>query len=157
MLADPKKIVIPGQVGTIQMLDTTSGGFASDQVLQLGLIDLAPGKSVRCGTLADGRKATLTISHSVSNENKGTLTDRAAIRLDIRKNVEGIGGVTAQATLTTSTPRDGFATSDVRALVTSLMSAIMASDATDMSGTDGVTLTMSNGDDTLNRVLNGEP
>lgn len=158
MLADPKKIVIPGQVDSITLNAASNNGYTTDQLLSLGLVDLAPGKSVRTGTLADGRKATLTVSHSVSNENKGTLTDRAAMRLDIRKNVADVGSVTAQATLTVSTPRDGFTPSDTRDIVASLMAAIMSTDGTNYAATSGVSISMSTEtEDTLGRVIRGEP
>lgn len=75
--------------------------------ISLAVVDLAPGKTVRVGTLG-GNKVTLTISHIESKENKGTITDRSLIRLDVRKNVEDIGETTASVFTTFAFPRAGF-------------------------------------------------
>lgn len=53
----------------------------------MAVIDVAPGKSVRTGTLAAltglTRPVQLTINHSISNENKPVKTDRCLIRFDV--------------------------------------------------------------------------
>jgi len=80
MLADPLVIKSPdlGAASAITVVETNS----------YALIDAGPGRSVRVCNPATfygqncARPATLTISHSVSNENKPVKTNRSLIRLD---------------------------------------------------------------------------
>jgi hypothetical protein len=92
----------------------------------LALLDLSPGKTVRSALTSAGDRVTLTISHSESGENKGQITDRAAIRLEVRKdNVTDIGTVTAQATIVVSSPRNGFTSAEVTDVYAALIATIM--------------------------------
>jgi len=139
MLADPMFLtVLSGAMSTTQ---------AGDSSL-LRVVDLSPGKTVRvaANSLELGGRTTLTINHSESGENKGQITDRAAIRLDVRKDTPENGSVVAQATLTVSSPRVGFSATEVREIVRYLVGMLFTN--CDTGGVD-----MNN----LTRILQGEP
>jgi len=80
MLADP----LPVKVLTLG----AASALTVEQTESYALIDAGAGRSVRRSTDAKINAlllppATLTISHSVSNENKPTLTDRTLVRFDL--------------------------------------------------------------------------
>jgi len=84
MLSDPTTIKGISLAAHTTISVSTSDSYAT--------IDVAPGKSVRkCSSSAvSGGPATLTISHSVSNDNKPAKTDRALVRIDyLVKDSEG--------------------------------------------------------------------
>lgn len=120
--------------------------------------DVSPGRTVRaCSALTslggDNPKARLTISHSVSNENKPTKTDRVLVRLDADLfDVQGNPTLVGSAYLVLATPRgayvdsaqtDGFST---RLLFETLLGVVCVS-------TSASTLSETN----LDRIIAGEP
>jgi len=145
MLADPMLIMSPADFVLL-----SGGSLPGGVSYTLRLQDLSPGRTVRIGAIdlpdaGVNLRSSVTISHSLSKENKGTDTDRAAIRLDVRKNVEGVGDVVAQATLTVSSPRAGYTQSDIKQLVLLLLNTIVVGDDGLVTG------------ERLERVLAGEP
>jgi len=77
MLSDPL---------TLKYLDLSSHTTVSvGSVGSFATVDVSPGKSVRqaSGNGITAGPATLTIAHSVSNENKPAKTDRSLVRLDL--------------------------------------------------------------------------
>jgi hypothetical protein len=122
-----------------------------DQVSSLVLIDLAPGRSVRTTSSLEGveGKATFSISHSESKENKGQVTDRTSARLDVRRTSDEGVDVVAQATLTVSSPRSGFTSGEVLKIVQTLIGALIATPSTETDAEIDFS--------TLTRVLGGEP
>lgn len=132
------------------------GAFA-DSSKSLRVIELGQGRSVR---LCDGDlagvpgKAKLSIAHSVSKENKAVLTDRSAVRLEVRKTSADNKEIVAQVTVTASLPRAEFTATEVYdmwlhlgALLNSDSAGLMVAD-TGYDGTASVSA--------MYRVLNGE-
>jgi len=109
--------------------------------------DVAPGKSVRVLNPFMGGKATLSISHSESKENKGQITDRTAFRFEVRRTLESGQDVVAQATLTVSSPRNGFDADEVQVLAQIVLGTLSSNGRIDLECDMGV----------LQRILAGEP
>lgn len=101
---------------------STSGYTEGSLIAAYRVIESGVGRSVR---KADGNlegitgdhKCAISISHSVSKENKSTLTDRSALRIEVRKDVDG-AEVVAQVTIVSSLPRVGFTVAELRNVLT---------------------------------------
>jgi len=149
MLTDPlnvKSLSLPAHTA-ITVLSTDS--FA--------VTDIAPGKSVRVGALASATgtpEANLTISHSVSNENKPSKTDRTLVRIDLKyKDLNG-RELLAYAYMVVGIPRGAvdpsFQPISVATLGSTLVSALL--------GVVAVSATAATLDETkILRILAGEP
>lgn len=138
MLSDPLQLRII-ENNDSAMVTSTNG--------QVATIDVSPGRTVRIGAISgmDG-KATLSIGHTVSKENPGQSTDRVSTRLEVRRFDEELGkDVTAQWTLTGSSPRTGFTPTEVNDIARTLIGTFFG----DADGTGNGTL--------LTRVQAGEP
>jgi len=148
MLADP--LSIPNSLAIA--IGSNDAAPTPTVEVQLRTFDAALGRSVRVGNLSTlitgAHKATMTISHSESKENKGILTDRSATRLEVRKSSADSPDVIAQATLTVSTPRSSFTAAEVKSITLALMSFLTIQS----DGTDYVFNT-----EMLDRILAGEP
>jgi hypothetical protein len=114
-------------------------------------IDLTAGKSIRlCSVPSVTGKGTLSISHSESKENVGQITDRAAVRLEVRRTSdEGVDTV-AQVTVVASIPRSGFTLADVENIFRGLVGTLIATKG-DTDGTCAVNF------GTFSRIIAGEP
>jgi hypothetical protein len=144
MLADPL---------TIKPLDidTATNAVTVLSNLSLATIDLSPGRTVRIGNpnLLNENKMQLTIAHSVSNDNKPTLTDRTLIRMDASLATSEAVPLNGYAYLVVGTPRGAFAGPDAYdplLLVGALIGLLSISDSA---------ATLSNV--RLKRILAGEP
>lgn len=154
MIADPTLLYCGGRITLLLSEDASPAET-------FRLIDFSAGKSTRVGVINANPSfgpsltgvATLSISHSESKENKGQLTDRVAIRLDVRRpspidTVEN--DVIAQATLTVSLPRNGFTQSEVLVIVKNLFMWLATGDSSPEVNADAPFTN-------LTRVFAGEP
>jgi hypothetical protein len=150
MLTDPLKVNhITAVSAAAGVLTTTIYAVESYAV-----VDLAPGKTVRKCTSADGTvKSTLTISHSVSNENAPFLSDRTLIRFDQQRVNEETGkNVTASVYANIVHPQGGdFTAAVVHNLVRSLGAFLLSGES---NGTDGF---LADENSTIQRIIAGEP
>jgi hypothetical protein len=124
----------------------------------LRLIDSEMGKSIRIGTLADvSGKARLTISHSESKENKGQVTDRSSIRLEVTRVIEGsTTEVTAQVTVVASLPRAGF-TADELSTIAGALFGFCVVDPADTTPESSNAVLADHTSALFQRVITGEP
>jgi len=104
MLPDPLTVKAPVLNGTTALTLDTTESFA--------IIDVSPGRTVRQANLSAlaSTLSLLTISHSVSNENRPSKTDRHLIRLDTRfkAGIEDSREVTASAYCVVAVPRGAY-------------------------------------------------
>lgn len=122
----------------------------------VAVTDVSPGRSVRRGIYTvTGTPLELTISHSVSNENKPVKTDRHLVRLDVTLSSDAQnpskGDLTASAYLVVTVPRgavdvnaDGY---DPYLLVSSLLGLLTINSSTNNFDQR----------DKFNRIMAGEP
>jgi len=93
MLSDP--LVVPfGKTGldaeSTAILDYLAAGTTGTGV-SMHTTDIGPGNSKRVGSLPDGTKVLMTVSHSTSKENAPYVTDRTLIRFDLTR-IDGVSG-----------------------------------------------------------------
>jgi len=106
MLPDPLTVKSPSLGGSTALTLDATESFA--------ITDVSPGRTVRVATMQNGGlaslPATLTISHTVSNENRPSKTDRHLIRLDVRTvaDTQGSREVTASTYLVIAVPRGAY-------------------------------------------------
>jgi hypothetical protein len=122
----------------------TNGDLSHTLTNPFRTTDVAPGRTNRIGTIS-GNPAVLTIAGTQSNENKGTLTDRYAVKLSVRKNVEDVGPVSASVQVTLAFPRAGFSSAELKDLSSMLFTRLYynSEGAVDSA--------------VIDRVLTGEP
>lgn len=162
MLNDPLYLaVVAGAMTPTNTLNSVYGFHNSP----LRVTDIAPGKSVREGAgpnvgVNDDvvTKRKVTISHSVSNENKPLTTNRTVFRIDDSfLNTDGKQVVTASAYLVTSIPVSGhYDINDALTLVQTLLASLTVNPASALTGGTGIDGAVQV-PDTLMRVLDGEP
>jgi hypothetical protein len=152
MLPDP--LVLPALWSPT--ISVTSTGTAAN----FSIRDISPGGSSRVNPyygFAANSTASLTISHSVSNENKaaGVSTDRSLIRLDVsRPNAQGVQ-VGAFAYLVVGTPHSAdFTLAELQSFVGALFATLCGTQASLAAGNFIYDHTTSS---TLARILSGEP
>jgi len=148
MLVDPLPVKSLSLVAHTAITVTSTDSFA--------VIDVAPGKSVRTGTLGAltglTRPPVLTIAHSVSNENKPVKTDRCLVRFDVPLWAPSGQVCNAAAYLVVATPQGCFNDNELTVpyVPLALVQAVI--------GSIGVSPTAATLSDTnLLRILAGEP
>jgi hypothetical protein len=151
MLNDPMSVkTLDIEAGALTDENPTLQTATADYPIRA--VDFSDGKTVRIGqgTTASGLTLTkLTISHSVSKENAGIATDRAAVRLEAQRYDSDGKAVTAHVTLVTSFPRlDVFSTADMTNLAMALVGTLISNDGGSITSLD---------ESRLARVVVGEP
>jgi hypothetical protein len=120
----------------------------------MAVTDVAPGKSVRIGALQGlgSILGTLTIAHSVSNENKPVKTDRCLVRFDVPLYAASGQICTGSAYFVVATPRGCF---DDAALASAYAPLALVQALLGVIGVSPTAATLS--DTNLLRILAGEP
>jgi hypothetical protein len=149
MLSDPLNINVVSVVPD----PTAIGNDLGASSLSLFLTDAGDGSSKRIGTLS-GVKAQLSIAHSQSNENAPFPTTRTNIRLDLKKvNTETGKTITASAYTVVVAPQGpDFSDADILMITRTLAAFLLFG-----KGTGDMALDFYGNDDTLARVVAGEP
>jgi len=112
-----------------QLLSKTNGVSSVQDLALVAQVPTTGEKTLRRKILSDGSIIELAISHSVSNENKPTITDRAVIRINRKRvNTETGKDVTASAYLVIASPRGVVTTTETVELVYALLSFFGTSD-----------------------------
>jgi len=118
------------------------------------LSDMTDGKSTRIVKTSDGL-STLTINHSDSKENKGIITKRTSVRLDLTRARDDGSTVTSQVTVTASLPSDVLCADDPMWLFRKLVGLLVReTESNDTGAGDNVGL---GNFSVFQRVINGEP
>lgn len=122
----------------------------------VAVTDVSPGRTVRKGFVPNlPAPATLTISHTVSNENKPVKTDRHLVRLDAKLSSDASnvnkGDLTASCYVVITVPHGAVDTNGAEYDAYYMLSALIGF----------LTVNPSTGNldarATLNRLLSGEP
>jgi len=151
MLTDPLAIKTLSLVAHTAITVLETQNFA--------VVDISPGKSVRVGSLTvanDILPAKLTISHSVSNENKPAKTNRTLVRFDIETVPDSSGRMMSCYAYAVIGIPVGGVTSDGATLISlaQYRQALVAA----LRGALGVSSSAATLDETkIDRVLAGEP